>query len=91
MISGGFLLSGGSKKIPPGGCIGDLGQSLRMFHLYILCFGVHPIDVPGHIILYGGGKPSCSPRQFQGKVFWGILCWAALSHFSTEENNLSKK
>ena len=61
MIIGGVLLLEGSKNILPGGCIGVLGRFIRLFDIYQLCSGVHPLDVTGHIRLDGGGKISCSP------------------------------
>ena len=49
-----------------------------MFDLYQLCSRVHPLGVPVHVLLDVGGKPYCSPRQFQGRFFQGLLCWTIL-------------
>ena len=67
-----------------------LGWLLQIFDICWLCSGVHTHDLPGHILLDRGLKYSCIPRQFQGRVVHGLLCWKVLRLVSTAENPLDK-
>ena len=80
-----------SKNSLTGGCIGVLGWLIWLFDLYWLCSGVHSLDLPGHIRLAVGEKPSFSPWQFQGWVVLGFLCWTLLCQVLTDEKHLFKK
>ena len=61
------FLSGVSKiNIHPEDCSGDLKWLPQLLYLYQWYSRVHTIDLPGHIRLDGGFKPSHSPQQFQG-------------------------
>ena len=86
-----LLLEGSKTNITPGGCIVVLGRLLWLFELYQLWSRVHLIDVAGHNRLSGCRKPSCSPRQFQGQVVWGLLCLTVLRQVLMEEKHLTKK
>ena len=68
----------------------SVGRVVSKALVYKCCYGVHPIDVTGHIFLDGGVKPSCSPWQFQGQFLRDLWCWTVLRQVSTEENHLAK-
>ena len=57
-MSGGYQIN-----IRPEGYFGGLKRFLRMFYLYQSFSGIHPIDVPGHIRLFGDGKYSYNPQE----------------------------
>ena len=63
--AGGILLLEGSFLKPPWRLYwGPRMIDPTVWYIYRLCSGVHIIDLPVHIRLGVGGKPSCSPRQF---------------------------
>ena len=68
------MLGGYQRNSYPEYCIGDLKRLLRLLDLYQWCSGVHPIGVPKHIRLYGGGKTSYIPQYPQGRVLRGPWC-----------------
>ena len=82
-VRGVFLLEGSQKIV--------LGLYIQIFGLYQLYSRVNPIDVPGNILLVGGGKPSYSPRKFQRRVVQVLLCWSVLRQVLTEKNGSAKK
>ena len=56
-----LLLGGYQRNSLPEGFLGGLKRLLRLFDIYPWCFGVHPLDVPGHIQPAGGDITSFSP------------------------------
>ena len=67
-----------SKSILPGGYIEVLGRLHQKYGQYQSRCGVHPINVPVHILLDGGGNYFCSRPYFQGEVVRDILCLTVL-------------
>ena len=61
-----YLLVGSQNNIFPGGYIEVLGILRRQSGQHQLCFGVHPLDAPGHILPAGGEKTFCSRPYLQG-------------------------
>ena len=90
-IGGVFMLGGSQINSHPEYCIGDLKRLLRLLDLYQWCSGVHPIGVPKHIRLYGGGKTSYIPQYPQGRVLRGTLVSEKLCQVWTGERHPTKK